>query len=246
MVGPSEVCLECGRTLPERLNRGRIRRYCGATCRSAARRRRSRVDDRQPADDKINLTIGSRRQNVVTVHIDGATPALAAIGRAAQAARDAEEGLAMTVAQARGAGNSWAQIGQVLGVSRQAAFQRFGRPTDPRTGEPMVGAVLPDAADRAMTLFADLADARWANVARRFADTVAARLDADGVAGVWAQVIGTVGAFERLESPVVHQAGDLTVVDVPLFFEAGERTGRVSLDRSGRVAGLFILPDRKS
>jgi hypothetical protein len=27
-------------------------------------------------------------------------------------------------------------------------------------------------------------------------------------------------------------------VDVPLFFEAGERTGRVSYDRDGKVAGL--------
>jgi hypothetical protein len=35
---------------------------------------------------------------------------------------------------------------------------------------------------------------------------------------------------------------DFTVVDLPLFFEAGERMGRVSYDRDGRVAGLFFLP----
>lgn len=243
---PPQACLECGRALPDPLNRGRIRRYCSATCRSAARRRRARAGDGGAVDGKNHLTSGPRQKNVDTVQAEGTGSVLDAIGRAAQAARAAEEGLAMTVAQARGAGNSWAQIGQVLGVSRQAAFQRFGRPTDPRTGAPMVGAALPDAAERAMALFADLADAHWASVARRFDAIVAAQLDADGVAAVWAQVIGTVGAFERLDTPVVHQAGDLTVVDVPLLFEAGERTGRVSLDRSGRVAGLFILASRNS
>ena len=50
------------------------------------------------------------------------------------------------------------------------------------------------------------------------------------------------GEFERHGEPSAHQAGDFTVVDVPLFFEAGERTGRVSYDQDARVAGLFFLP----
>ena len=41
--------------------------------------------------------------------------------------------------------------------------------------------------------------------------------------------------------PVVHQAGDYTVADVPLRFEAAELTGRVSFDRDGGVAGLYFL-----
>ena len=40
---------------------------------------------------------------------------------------------------------------------------------------------------------------------------------------------------------VAHQAGDYTVVDVPLHFEAASLTGRVSYDRAGRVAGLFFV-----
>jgi hypothetical protein len=32
------------------------------------------------------------------------------------------------------------------------------------------------------------------------------------------------------------------VVDIPLYFEAGERTGRVSFDHDGKVVGLFIRP----
>jgi hypothetical protein len=41
--------------------------------------------------------------------------------------------------------------------------------------------------------------------------------------------------------PVVHQAGDFTVVNVPLQFEAAELTGRVSYDRAGQVAGLYFV-----
>jgi hypothetical protein len=167
--------------------------------------------------------------------------ALEAISVAQSIVQGAEEGLAMTVRQARDAGHTWAEIGQRLGTSRQAAFQRFGRPADPRTGLPMEPAA-PGAADRALELLDDLVGGRWAAVSARFSAVVAAKLDADELAAAWAQVIGLVGAYERRDEPRVFQAGDYAVVDVPLYFEAGERTGRISYDRAGRVAGLFFLP----
>jgi hypothetical protein len=41
-----------------------------------------------------------------------------------------------------------------------------------------------------------------------------------------------------------RQAGDLTIVDIPLTFEASEMKGRVVDDKQGKVAGLFVLkPD---
>lgn len=39
----------------------------------------------------------------------------------------ARECLDEAVREARGAGSSWVEIGTILGISRQAAFQRFGR-----------------------------------------------------------------------------------------------------------------------
>jgi hypothetical protein len=171
----------------------------------------------------------------------GAVGALEAIGLAQAIARGAEEGLAMTVQQARDAGHTWAEIGERLGTSRQAAFQRFGRPADPRTGAPMEPA-LPDAGERALRLFGDLVSGRWAAVCATFDANVAAKLDGTRLAAAWAQVIGMVGRYERRDAPSVYQAGDYTLVDVPLYFEAGERMGRVTYDRDGRVAGLFFLP----
>lgn len=45
---------------------------------------------------------------------------------ARKALAQAEDGLRRAVADARAAGYSWAMIGASLGVSRQAAQQRFG------------------------------------------------------------------------------------------------------------------------
>ena len=46
----------------------------------------------------------------------------------------AEQVLRESVLLARTAGHTWQEIGDLLGVTRQAAFQRFGSPVDPRTG----------------------------------------------------------------------------------------------------------------
>jgi hypothetical protein len=46
---------------------------------------------------------------------------------AREAVETAQAELAAAVAAARAAGDSWAMIGMALGVSRQAAWERFGR-----------------------------------------------------------------------------------------------------------------------
>jgi hypothetical protein len=65
-------------------------------------------------------------------------------------------------------------------------------------------------------------------------------VDAKRIAAVYAQVVGAVGRFERMGEPVAFQAAEITTVDVPLIFEAGERNGQVSFDQRGQVVGLFI------
>src|SRR6202034_4600958 len=145
------TCGACGRPLPIQQGRGRIRRYCDATCRSAARRRRDSNDPQSPPVVKPSLTGDTRH---VKVDISSALEAmLAARGRAVAA----NEALQDAVDRARDAGHSWREIGEVLGTTRQAAFQRFGHPVDPRTGTPMSHDVPPDAADRAVGLIACLA-----------------------------------------------------------------------------------------
>jgi hypothetical protein len=175
--------------------------------------------------------------------MDDGSP-LGALSLALADVRRAEDRLREAVDAARDAGHTWAEVGDVLGTTRQAAFQRFGRPIDPRTGTPMNAAVLPGAADAAVALFVNLAEGDWDAARRDFDEKVAEALpDADAVAATWAAIAGRFGRYEqRMGEPFAHQLGDYTVVDVPLRFEVGEQVGRVSFSRDGRVAGLFVLP----
>ena len=105
----------------------------------------------------------------------------------------------------------------------------------------MSDTILPDAAEHAATLLADVAEQRWAPATEGFNQRMAQALDARRLAAAWAQVVGTAGEYQGMGEPVAHQAGDYTVVDVPLRFEAAEMTGRVSYDHAGQVAGLYFL-----
>lgn len=108
----------------------------------------------------------------------------------------------------------------------------------------MAERILPGAAERAAALFADVAEQRWEQATVGFSQRMSEALDARRLAAAWAQVVGAAGAYQGMGEPVAHQAGDFTVVDVPLRFEAAELTGRVSYDRAGQVAGLFFLNER--
>jgi hypothetical protein len=169
---------------------------------------------------------------------------LAAVRVASELSAAAADALRLSVELARTAGRTWQELGDVLGVSRQAAFQRFGHPIDPRTGAPMSNATLPGAADKATHLVIDWIEDRYDQVAADFNDEVAEKLPASQLAAAWAQVIGLVGRYEGMGEPMTRQAGDLTIVDIPMTFEASEMKGRVVYDARGKVAGLFILePD---
>jgi Protein of unknown function (DUF3887) len=252
-VEAGSACAACGRSLPVRRGKGRPQQYCNATCRSAARRLRNREDATRTIAVKSELTDPKRHDRLdVMLGTDsgaaaasgqaGPQSALAGIAAARQQVAAAEAELQQAVDRARAAGHSWREIGDVLETTRQAAFQRFGRPVDPRTGAPMSRAVLPGAADTAIMIFADMAAGRWEDARRDFSEPMRSRLDADHLAAGWAQTIGMIGSFERVGEPLAYPAADFTVVDIPLHFEAGDRTGRVSFDRDGRVAGLFIRP----
>jgi hypothetical protein len=136
------------------------------------------------------------------------------------AASEIGEGMQAAVQRARKAGRTWAEVGQVLGISRQAAFQRFGKLADPRTGQPMASLALPGAAERGAALLSDLVAGRWAEVCRDFNDRVAQKLDAEGVAVMWARLTGMIGLLEQMGEPLAYQAADL----------------------EGKVAGLHFLP----
>jgi hypothetical protein len=265
-VAEPGTCQACGRPLPPQQGKGRRRQYCDARCRDAARRQRARparrgsravkenltaddrhgyldtVDGMPSADDPVALRVADTARRLVEEYTRGASP-----GDAVAAARDlsaaAEAALQAAIDRARAAGQSWEEIGDVLGTSRQAAFQRFGHPVDPRTGKPMTRAVPPGAVERATAFLARFTAGRWDEVLADFNGVMRERHDADRLAGGWAHMIGMFGAYQDMGdvTPVRADAGTV-VVDVLLYFEAGEAMVWVRFDRDGKVTGLRLHP----
>jgi hypothetical protein len=167
---------------------------------------------------------------------------LAAVAAASELSAATNAALQEAVDRARAAGHSWREIGDVLDTTRQAAFQRFGRPVDPRTGKPMLRAVPRGTADRAIDLFADIVEGRWEAATKDFTPRMLEHVDAGRIADAYAQTVSMVGGFERMGEPLAYPVSLGTCVDIPLHFEAGEWTGQVTFDRDGKVIGLFIRP----
>lgn len=167
---------------------------------------------------------------------DGAVAAAEELAAAAEAARQ------VAVDRARSAGRTWRDIGHMLGTSRQAAFQRFGHPVDPRTGGALVRTVPPGALRQATEFLAGFTAGRWAEVLEHFDDHLRRGHDADRLASGWAHMIGMFGRYQGMGEVSPVPLGDGTVVDVLLRFEAGEAMVWVRFDGKGEVTGLRLHP----
>ncbi|MGH3159662.1 MAG: DUF3887 domain-containing protein [Streptosporangiaceae bacterium] len=169
-------------------------------------------------------------------------PDLGAVRVARELGKLSYAALRLAVERAQSGGHSWEEIGERLGVSPQAAYQRFGRrPTPPGEREEPV---VTDAANRAVAILAAWFEERYDEVSARFDDAMVKTFPLEGLEATRAQAVASAGPYQRLgdQDPLVRQAGDYTVADVPLLFETGLMKGRVSFDRDARVAGLYVLP----
>lgn len=249
------TCASCGRQLPSQQGRGRQRQYCDATCRSAARRSRDRTHVNEP------LTTSARKANLDSV-AGGATGVvdqvlaeaqrfgqdwadvdpLVAVSSARRLARAVDDALRAAVDRARQAGRTWQTIGDLLGTSRQAAFQRFGRPVDPRTGEPMQQhEMVPEATERAIAVLVDFIEGRYDDVRRDFDDKMLEVVDVERLRTTGAHLVASIGPYQGMGDPFTRMLAEYTVVDLPLEFEAGDLVGRVSFRGDGKISGLVVL-----
>lgn len=165
----------------------------------------------------------------------------------------AQQGLAEAVAQARREGVTWAAVGECLGITRQAAFKRFGTPIDPRTRRPMQRNDFnpEDLFGRTFELI-DKGD--YDTLASLMAPDVREELNADVVLGTWAEAVGEVGNLTgvtdvRTVLPGTREAlsgpGDAVgtvVTEGTVLSEAGEHHGRIAV-ADGQIVGLLILAE---
>jgi hypothetical protein len=174
--------------------------------------------------------------------VDASPPASTARIAALDALRAlAEAHLQAEVNAARRHAVTWAAIGGALGVTRQAAFQRFGaRPTNERSHE--MTKILNDAPARTRELVDALSDGRFEDVRAVFDAALSAALSAEQLAEVWHGLTLSVGELEQVaDSPALLVDGH-AVTEARLEFEAGAVTCRASWADDGRLAGLYFLP----
>lgn len=149
------------------------------------------------------------------------------------------------VTEARDASVTWASIGQALGVTRQAAFQRFGakgKEVDARGGV-MQRTLLVEAPERAKEVVRAISESRVQGVIDAcFGDEAAALLTTEKLTKAWGDLETSFGEWEDFGTEAAVVAGEYVVAETRLEFEAGSVTCRSSWSADGKLAGLFFVP----
>jgi hypothetical protein len=154
-----------------------------------------------------------------------------------------DDTLRALVDQARANGRTWAEIGEVLHVTRQAAFQRFGGASrtlaiaEEPTARPAAA-----AAEQAISILEHFLDERWDQVRADFDARMLKACPVELLVTAHEMMSRQAGAFEELGAASVSVRHGYTVIDVPMAFEHGDRIGRVVVNADEQVSGFFILP----
>lgn len=152
-----------------------------------------------------------------------------------------EDTLRALVEQARAAGHTWAEIGELLHVSRQAAFQRFGGGRRP-AAEEGVAVPVDGAVEAAVPVLEAFLDGRFEDARATFGERMLDACSVELMADVREKVRQYGGEFQALGTPVVSVRDGYTGVDIPVALKRADGVGRVVLDADRQVVGFFVRP----
>lgn len=152
-----------------------------------------------------------------------------------------EDTLRALVQQARQEGHTWAEVGDVLHVTRQAAFQRFGTSGATDTIEDGEAPALEGAEARARQLVDDFMGQRWDAVQTDFSKMMRDAVPLELLTSTWERIERQWGQLLEVGKPVVSVHEGHTVVDLPLAFERQDASSRATFSMDGEVVGLLFL-----
>ncbi len=153
-----------------------------------------------------------------------------------------EQTLRGLVEQARAAGHTWAEIGELLHVSRQAAFQRFGGGPRTTSGDGAVATPVDGAVEHARSVLEAFLDGRFEDARAQFSKRMLEAISIELLADVREKVRRAAGGVQALGSPRVSVRDGYTVVDIPVALERADGIGRVVIDPDRQVAGFLVRP----
>ncbi len=152
-----------------------------------------------------------------------------------------EDILRTLVQQARTLGHTWAEIGELLHVTRQAAFQRFGGGQGP-VAEEGVAVPVEGAADAAAQVLQAFLDGRYEDARARFGPRMLEACSVELLTDVRERVRQHGGEVQALGTPIISVRDGYTGVDIPVALERADGIGRVVLDADRQVVGFFVRP----
>lgn len=150
-----------------------------------------------------------------------------------------QDTLRTLVGQARATGHTWAEVGELLHVSRQAAFQRFGGGGS-ATVKDVVAVPVAGAVEAAVPVLEAFLDGRFDDARARFDERMLNACSVALMADVREKVRRYGGEVQALGTPVVSVHAGYTAVEIPVALESAEGVGRVVLDADRQVVGFFV------
>lgn len=104
------------------------------------------------------------------------------------------------------------------------------------------GAWAQEPAERAIQVLDQLDAGQFEQVAATFSPDMAAAMDANTLAQVWASIPQQLGALQSRGEPVANQQDGHDVVVVPLQYERSAANAMVAFNGEGQLAGLMVQP----
>ncbi|MFW0119715.1 hypothetical protein ACN08Y_07365 [Rothia sp. P5764] len=172
--------------------------------------------------------------------MDSKDPLMLAVGAAHAEVTRANQALEQAVEAARAGGATWQLIGSAIGVTKQAAAQRFSDSVYNARSLPQIETKLQQVAE---AVFAALAHSDYQHVHHHMTYTAARMLSKRKLAKVWQQVLEANGDFIEVQRTVIEQATLGYTLTYRLRHQRGEPVGQISFNSAHRITGLVIFND---
>ncbi|HTU29520.1 MAG TPA: DUF3887 domain-containing protein [Solirubrobacteraceae bacterium] len=197
-------------------------------------------NDEQTADSRSRVALVlDHNLSLVSSALRGETDAasaMAALLSARTAAEAIEQATRLLVQDARSAGRTWQEIGELLAITRQAAQQRFSQSESEAEHAHL--------AARAVEVVGQVDAAAWDEVTADWDEVMREELGVDQVADAWRKITASAGALRTIGHSSVTRKGPFRIAEVPLIFEHGPMKARVVFNHDDKISGLFVLlPD---
>jgi hypothetical protein len=193
----------------------------------------------------MGLLLTTNAALVAEVLRSGDQPDFDSVVRAIAATRSlaaiVDDTLRSLVHQARAGGRTWAEVGDLLGVIRQAAFQRFAAGSGTGIADADDATATAGARSAAEAALDAFLDARFETMRERFDARMLKAAPVALLDSSRATLEDELGSVQAHATPRLHARARYTVADIPVTFERGERTVRIVFDADGQIAGFFLL-----